>query len=322
MFTINEIKGFVQHGIQSVVTAQPHSTLYVPIEYAMSIGGKRIRPMLCLLTSNLFLDDVPPTVLKPALGLEIYHNFTLLHDDVMDDSPLRRNQMTVHKKWGVNAAILSGDTMCILAYEYMCQCAAEVLPQVLDAFNKTTIAVCEGQQLDMDYEHQMVITEEDYLNMISKKTGALLACSFQMGAICAQQEAATVRALYNCGLSLGIAFQIQDDYLDVYGDEAVFGKPIGSDIRNNKKTWLLTYALRKAVGNDLSLLNELLQGNAEDKVARVLAIYDRLGVKEAAEKSISSFYSEALNYLERVPVKNERKAPLLEYIQSLLHRDK
>lgn len=332
MFTVNEIQGFVHQSIQSVISTQNHSSLYMPVEYALSVGGKRLRPVLCLLTYNMFCDNLPPTILKPALGLEIFHNFTLVHDDVMDNASVRRGQPTVHEKWNVNAAVLSGDAMCMMAYKNISQCDPAVLGSFMETFNKAAEAVCEGQQLDMDYEHQAVISEDEYLNMISKKTGALLSCALQFGAIGAQADNAVVEAMYKCGMALGKAFQIQDDYLDAFGDPQVFGKSIGMDIRSNKKTWLLTYALRSAQGQDLNDLNNLvheaLNGSSateeqtNERVAQVLALYDRLEVKKAAQERIAVLMTEALGTLKQIPVKEERKKILADYINSLVNRNK
>ncbi len=321
MFTVNEIQGFVNQGIQSLIESYEHSRLYVPVEYALSSGGKRLRPVLCLMTYNVFSDNLPSAVLYPALGLEVYHNFTLVHDDVMDNSAMRRNRITVHKKWDLNTAILSGDALCMLAYKYISRCNPDTLASVLKAFHQAAEDVCEGQQLDMEYESQTYITEEEYVDMISKKTGALLACSFQLGGLCARVPEKTVDNLYKAGILLGIAFQIQDDYLDVYGDPNVFGKSTGTDIANNKKTWLLTYAMHHASGKDLSELTRLL-GNMEDqeRINGILEIYNKLGMKQAAEERVSRYMEDALEILDTVNPHKGRTEVLKEYIQSLVNR--
>ncbi|MDD2538528.1 MAG: polyprenyl synthetase family protein [Bacteroidales bacterium] len=321
MFTVNEIQGFVNQGIQSLIASYRHSRLIGPVEYALSAGGKRLRPMLCLLGYNVFSDNLPPTVLYPALGLEVYHNFTLVHDDVMDHADMRRNRQTIHKKWDINTAILSGDALSMLAYRYMSRCEPLVLPLVLEAFHKAAEDVCEGQQLDVEYENQAYITAEEYADMISKKTGALIACSLQTGGLCAGAAPRAVNNLYNAGISLGIAFQIQDDYLDIYGDPNVFGKATGTDIANNKKTWLLTYALRQAAGEDLVRLNGLLT-NREDpeRVAKIIGIYNKLGVREAAQEQVALYMGKTIAALEGLEARPERTGLLIEYIQSLLNR--
>lgn len=321
MFTLNEIQGFVNQGIQSLIESYNGSQLHLPVEYALSAGGKRLRPVLCLLTYNIFSDNLPPTVLYPALGLEVYHNFTLVHDDVMDNAEMRRSRQTIHKKWDINTAILSGDAMCMLAYKYISKCDPRVLPLVLESFHKAAGQVCEGQQLDIDYEKQLFITEDDYIDMISRKTGALIACSLEIGGWCAEASSQTVNCLYKAGMALGTAFQIQDDYLDVYGDPSVFGKATGTDIANNKKTWLLTYALRHASGEDLTQLNRLLANKeTANRVEKVISIYDNLGVKQAAQECVAKYMDQTLAALENLDTRAGRTGILLEFIQGLLNR--
>jgi len=323
MFTVNEIQGFVNQGIQSLIESYEYSRLHLPVEYALSSAGKRLRPVLCLMTYNVFSDNLPSEILYPALGLEVYHNFTLVHDDVMDNSDMRRNRMTVHKKWDLNTAILSGDALCMLAYKYISRSNKDVLPPVLKAFHKAAEDVCEGQQLDMEYESQTYITEEEYIDMISKKTGALLACSFQLGGLCAKVPEKTVGNLYKAGISLGIAFQIQDDYLDVYGDPNVFGKSTGTDIANNKKTWLLTYALHHASGQDLTELNRLLDSREDpERTHRILEIYNKLGIKKAAEERVSRYMEDTLKILYTLHPHKDRTELLTDYIQGLMNRNR
>ena len=323
MFTVNEIQGFVNQGIQSLIESYEHSRLHPPVEYALSSGGKRLRPILCLMTYNVFSDNLPSEVLYPALGLEVYHNFTLVHDDVMDNSEMRRNRMTVHKKWDLNTAILSGDALCMLAYKYIGRSYPEILASVQKAFHKAAEDVCEGQQLDMEYESQTYITEEEYIDMISKKTGALLACSLQIGGLCARALEKTVTNLYKAGILLGIAFQIQDDYLDVYGDPTVFGKSTGTDIANNKKTWLLTYALHHASGQELSTLTRLLNNRElPERINGIMEIYNKLGMKQEAEKRVNYYMEEALKILSTINPQGNRTELLTEYIQSLMNRNR
>lgn len=323
MFTVNEIQGFVSQGIQNLIKSYDHSRLHGPVEYALSTGGKRLRPVLCLLSYNIFKDNLPPTVLNPALGLEVYHNFTLLHDDIMDQADTRRGQSTVHKKWDVNTAILAGDAMCMLAYKYISKCESRVLPLVMDSFHKAAEQVCEGQQLDMDYEKQLFITEDDYTDMISCKTGALIACSMEVGGLCAETSPRSVNNLFNAGMALGRAFQIQDDYLDVYGDPNVFGKSAGTDINNNKKTWLLTYALRNATGENLAELNRLLSHKeVPDRVEQVVFLYNKLGAGQAARERIAFYLESALNSLDNLVIRAERSTVLQEFLKSLIDRNR
>ncbi|NLA15899.1 MAG: polyprenyl synthetase family protein [Bacteroidales bacterium] len=323
MFTVNEIQGFVNQGIQNLIKANEANKLHAPVEYALSAGGKRLRPILALLVYNMFSDTMPTSVLHPALGLEVYHNFTLVHDDVMDNSDTRRNRPAVHKKWNVNTAILAGDAMYVLAYKYICRCSPDILPRVLQSFNKAAEWVCEGQQMDINFEKQAFLTEEDYLDMISRKTGALLACSFELGGLCAEVDPQTVEHLYKAGMSLGLAFQIRDDYLDVYGDSGVLGKPIGADIENNKKTWLLTYAMRNATGDDLARLNALLADKTiPDRTEQVKALYDKLEVDKIAQQTITSYVDTALEYLEKPEIPQARTGTLTEFIKGLTNRNR
>ncbi|HNR27338.1 MAG TPA: polyprenyl synthetase family protein [Bacteroidales bacterium] len=321
MFTVNEIQGFVNQGLQNLIKSYEHSRLHGPVEYALSGGGKKMRPVLCLLSYNIFSDKLPASILYPSLGLEVYHNFTLLHDDVMDNSDKRRNQPTVHKKWDVNTAILAGDAMCMLAYSYISKCEPKVLPPVMDAFHKAAEQVCEGQQLDMDFEKQLFITEDEYFDMVSKKTGALIACSLQLGGLCAEASSRSVNNLFNAGMALGRAFQIQDDYLDVYGDPQVFGKSTGTDIANNKKTWLLTYALRNATGNNLAELNRLLTHKEDPgRVEQIIQIYNKLSVGKTACERIAHYLDTALNALGSLDVREGRNTVLIDFIKGLIDR--
>jgi geranylgeranyl diphosphate synthase type II len=246
MFAIEELDRFVENGLAALNLRQEPEELYEPIEYMVSIGGKRLRPELCLLTYNLFSDKIEKHILYPALALEIFHGFTLIHDDIMDKAELRRGQQTVHRKWNDNIAILSGDVMSIKAYQLIANCPQEVLPQVLALFSKTAAQVCEGQQYDMNFENIPYITMNDYISMISLKTAVLIACSAKMGALIAGAEEKVAQALYDFAFSLGIAFQIQDDLFDTFGQGTVFGKKIGGDILNNKKTWLLVESFKVA----------------------------------------------------------------------------
>lgn len=272
--------------------------LYDPLRYMIAIGGKRLRPKLCLLCYSLFRDTLSPEVLEPASGLEVFHTFTLIHDDIMDRSPMRRGCDTVWKKWNEDTAILSGDVMCIDSYRRIAQAPATVLGAVLALFTRTAAEVCEGQQLDMDFESVPQVPMADYMKMIGLKTGVLIACAAQMGALIGGAPAEVADRIYDYGFRLGLAFQVADDYLDTYGDEAVFGKPIGGDIVNNKKSWLLTRALEKVRCREALLkAMELPVGTADEraaKIAAVRAIYDAAGVGEDARAEVRRLSDEAL----------------------------
>lgn len=277
---------------------QEPSGLYDPLRYMIAIGGKRLRPRLCLLTYSLFRDGLDDAILEPAAGLEVFHTFTLIHDDIMDRSPMRRGCDTVWKKWDEDTAILSGDVMCIDSYRRIAQAPAEVLGPVLALFTKTAAEVCEGQQLDMDFEQVPQVPMADYMKMIGLKTGVLIACAAQMGALIGGAPAAVANRLYEYGYRLGLAFQVADDYLDTYGDAAVFGKPIGGDIVNNKKSWLLTRALEKLACKEVLLRAMELPVETEDeraaKIAAVRAIYDAAGVGDDARAEVRRLSDEAL----------------------------
>lgn len=244
MFSINEIDSIVEKGLFTLSLGGEPGELYKPIEYLVSIGGKRIRPKLALISYNLFCDKLDNSIIYPALGLEIFHGFTLIHDDIMDNADLRRNRATVHKKWNSNIAILSGDVMCIKSYQLISHAPDAVLKEVMEIFNKTAAQVCEGQQFDMNYESLPFITMDDYISMIGLKTAVLIAASAKIGATIAGADAKIKECIYNYGYMLGLAFQIKDDYFDSFGDSAVFGKKIGGDILCGKKTWLLVEALK------------------------------------------------------------------------------
>lgn len=301
---------------------EPHE-LYDPISYSLSVGGKRVRPVLCLLSHQLFGGRIDDSVLMPAIGLEVFHGFTLIHDDIIDGAEIRRGQPTVYKKWSVNNAILSGDAMSIESYRLMSQCSSKYLNDILAVFNKTAAMVCEGQQLDMNFEHSPVITEEEYLYMIELKTAVLMAAASKIGAISAGASIPECDALYKFGLKLGLAFQIQDDILDTFGDPKVFGKAIGGDIATNKKTYLLVTALRLATGSDLKQLNGLLTNRDMDKDERykqMKAIYDKLNVKEHADKKVNELFAEAIAHLNSIKQPDNRKADLICFAENLTDR--
>ena len=301
------------------------ANLYEPIDYAMSAGGKRIRPALALLACNLF-DQNPERALMPAVALEIFHNFTLLHDDVMDKADIRRNRPTVHKRWSENTAILSGDAMMILAYQYLCCAEPRVLPALLDVFSRTALEVCEGQQYDMDFERRADVSIDEYMRMIRLKTAVLLAGSLKIGALCGNADEQNSEALYQFGISLGLTFQIQDDWLDVYSDPKTFGKAVGGDILTGKKTYLLLTAFEKADAQTKRLLHSLLHDNEmpdEEKISRVKAVYDRLHAGDIARQAMEKHYSEAMSRLQEVRLSDSsRKSELEKLATQLLRREK
>ena len=270
--------------------------LYDPLRYMISIGGKRIRPRLCLTTYGIYQSELTPQILEPAAGLEVFHTFTLIHDDIMDRSPLRRGHDTVWKKWNEDTAILSGDVMCIDAYKRIAKAPAAVLPEALALFSKTASEVCDGQQLDMDFEKRSRVSMKEYMEMIGLKTGVLLACSAQMGALIGGADKWSQECFYEFGYYLGLAFQVADDYLDAYGDQKVFGKPIGGDILNGKKSWLTVKALELgAEGLEEALAAPAVTEEEKSaKIARVKAIYDSVGIADAARKAIGDLSTRAV----------------------------
>lgn len=325
MHSLKELQTLVQHEINTLqIKSTPHD-LYEPIRYSMSLNAKRIRPALVLLACELFRGDVRKA-LKASVGIELFHNFTLLHDDIMDNAPLRRNQPTVHTKWNNNVAILSGDAMFTKAFQQMMHVDDEVMRPVLDLFSETALQVCEGQQLDMDYEKMLNIKIEDYLHMITLKTAVLLAASLKTGALIAKTTTDNAEHIYEYGKNLGIAFQLQDDILDVYADPEKFGKQIGGDIIANKKTYLLLTALDQANIDQYETISTLLNDRKErfapfEKVNRVTAIYNELGVKEIAEKEMNNYYHIALEHLDKIEISNENKKALYEFGELLMKRE-
>lgn len=314
----------IQHYIDSLPYDRKPESLYEPIKYVLSLGGKRIRPMLMLMSYALYKDDVE-SILPQAIGLETYHNYTLLHDDLMDNADVRRGMPTVHRKWDANTAILSGDSMLVLAYQRMQNCPADKLPAVLDVFTTTALEIGEGQQYDMEFETRNDVREEEYIEMIRLKTSVLLACAMKIGAIMAEAPKEDVDNLYRFGERMGLAFQLQDDFLDVYGDPKVFGKAIGGDITSNKKTYMLINAIGKAEGKDKETLMGWINAkdfDREEKVKAVTEIYTRLGIDTMAKAKMEEYYAEALAALAMVSVPEEKKAQLREYAAKMMKREK
>ena len=323
MKTAQQIQNVVNQHLDKLPYYHKPFALYDPIKYVLSIGGKRIRPVLMLLAYQLYKDSIDD-ILTQACALETYHNYTLLHDDLMDKADLRRGQATVHKKWSPNAAILSGDTMLVLAYKFMAQCDARHLKPIFDLFSETALEIGEGQQYDMEFENRNDVSEDEYIEMIRLKTSVLLACALKMGAVLADAPVADTDNLYKFGERMGLAFQLQDDYLDVYGDTKVFGKAIGGDIVSNKKTYMLINAFNHANTAQRAELQRWLGAKSfdrEEKIAAVTHIYNELGINELAKQKIGSYFTEAATWLDKVKVAPERKQPLIDFANTLLMRN-
>lgn len=297
-------------------------TLFQPINYIMQLGGKRIRPMLTLMSANLFTDELED-VIYPALAMEVFHNFTLMHDDIMDDSPIRRGKPTVHQKWDNNKAILSGDTMLVQSYKLLIKTRQDKLSEVIRLFNKTAIEVCEGQQKDMDFEELTNVGMDEYLEMIRLKTSVLAGCAMMLGAIIAGADEMAQDKLYTFGESLGMAFQLHDDYLDVFGEKETTGKQTGGDIISNKKTFLLIRAFEKAQKEDLEILHRYIGNqthNNEEKVRVIKDVYQKLGVEKDILLEASKFFDSAMSALEQVKVEDSRKEVIKRFAQKLQTR--
>lgn len=324
MLKFEEYLAKVNEAISAIPYPKEPSQLYQPIAYTMALGGKRLRPVLVLMACEAMGGDAAKA-LNAAVGLELFHNFTLLHDDVMDKAAVRRGQPTVHRRWNENVAILSGDAMLTMASQYVARVDEAVLQPVLEVFNTTAMEIYEGQQWDMDYEHRAEVTEADYIEMIRLKTSVLLGCACKMGAIIAGADEANAKALYEVGLNLGLAFQLQDDVLDVWGDEATFGKEIGGDIMNNKKTYLLINALNRAQGDDLGGLRRWITDEyamRQEKVPAVRAIYERLGLRQLAQEAIAAYTQKALDGLAQVAMGDDDRKEFAEFINRLVDRSK
>lgn len=315
----------LEHHITSHNFGESPQELYEPITYIMSLGGKRIRPLLSLLAYGIYGKN-PEDILSQASAVEVFHNFTLMHDDIMDNAPLRRGKATVHEKWNSNIAILSGDVMLVRAYDLLLGTEPDLLPEVIRLFNQTAAEVCEGQQLDMNFETYETVYEEQYLNMIRLKTAVLLGFALQLGAILAGAEKEDAQKLYDFGVNIGVGFQLKDDLLDVYADKAKFGKQVGGDIISNKKTFLLLKALELSKGSDAEELNHWLSlqdFDKEEKVNAVKGIYEKLGIKALTEAKMQNYFDAGFRQLESIHFKNEDYFQTLSAIvQDLVHREK
>ena len=323
MYQIKELHNLISKEFESKKIGREPYSLYDPINYTLANGGKRIRPILTLMACNIFSKDIEPAI-NAALAIEIFHNFTLLHDDIMDKADIRRGKPTVHKKWNENTAILSGDAMFIKSYDFLIETDTSRLKEILQVFNNTAIEVCEGQQYDMEFETKTNVSEKEYLRMIELKTSVLLAAALKTGALIGGANDSDAELLYDFGRHIGLAFQLQDDLLDVYGNTKTFGKEIGGDIVSNKKTFLLIKAKELAQKEDRIILEQLMNNkniSREDKIKSVTKIYNGLRIKELAERKISDYYQKAIKQLEKVGVAAEKKQELLKLTTSLLNRN-
>lgn len=313
----------IETALAAIPYPQQPEGLYEPIRYVLSMGGKRLRPTLTLMAYALYKEDTE-RALPTAIGLETYHNHTLLHDDLMDKADMRRGKPTVHKKWDENTAILSGDTMLIMAFQHILRTDCHRLPEVLNLAARTMQEICEGQQYDMNFESRSDVREEEYIEMIRLKTSVLLACALKAGALIADAPEEDCEQLYQFGEKIGLAFQLQDDYLDCYGDPTVFGKQIGGDICCAKKTFMLINAFNRANDAQKAELNRLLNevDEREEKVAGVLALYDELEIPTLCRKRMETLYAEARRIFDSLPIDAERKQPLWNYAEKLLNRKK
>ena len=322
MYTFESILQRIEKEISGLRFPEPPQSLYDPIRYILSLGGKRIRPALTLMACDIYNNDIENAI-QPALALEVFHNFTLLHDDLMDEADKRRNRPTVHKKWNANTAILSGDAMLIAAYQLMCSTQTPYLRQILDLFTRTALEICGGQQYDMEFESRMDVTEDEYIEMIRLKTAVLLACALKIGAVMGGASPEDADNLYAFGINIGLAFQLQDDLLDVYGDPATFGKNIGGDILCDKQTFLLINAFRLANTEQKGILLDWMGKEERDpagKIRTYTAIYDTLRLKELTERKIEEYYDNATRNLEALSVSTERLTVLKEVCDHLMHR--
>lgn len=323
MYTASELLEKINSHITDLKFDRAPQGLYDPVTYVLSMGGKRIRPVLMLMAYNLYKEDVSP-IFNPATGIEVYHNYTLLHDDLMDRADRRRGKETVHKVWNDNTAILSGDAMLVLAYQFMAQCPVAYLKEVMDLFSLTALEICEGQQLDMEFEQRKDVKEEEYLEMIRLKTSVLLAGSLKIGALLGGATPEDADRLYDFGVNMGVAFQLKDDLLDVYGDAAVFGKNIGGDILCNKKTYMLIKAFEHANEEQLRELNIWVDAVAFDPVEKIVAVtdlYNQIGIKELCEGKIAEYCDRAMESLTAVKVAEESKKELEQIMKELMHRE-
>ena len=322
MHSIYQYQEFISDYLKSQYEIKEPKNLYEPIHYILDLGGKRIRPVLTLMTAEIF-DASYKKALPAALAVEVFHNFSLVHDDIMDDAPLRRGQATVHEKWDINTGILSGDAMLILAYQYFEKYEPKIFRKLAKLFSKTALQVCEGQQWDVDFEIRDDVTIPDYLKMIEYKTAVLVAAAMKMGAIIAQTSKENAKLIYDFGLNLGLAFQLQDDYLDAFGDPETFGKQVGGDIIENKKTYLYLKAVEfssKEEAQQLTHLFSIQPDDNSDKISSVKEIFNSSGASKATQDAIQEFTFKAFEIVEKMNIDNDKKSILRTFGENLMGR--
>jgi geranylgeranyl diphosphate synthase type II len=324
MKNISQLQEIISEGVSSLSFGNRPENLYEPITYILSLGGKRLRPALVLLSYQLSGKD-PAEIVRPALSVEVFHNFTLMHDDIMDEAPIRRGQPTVHEKWNQTVAILSGDTMLVKAYDLLLESKTDDLAALIRRFNTTATEVCEGQQIDMNYEERDTVTEAEYIEMIRLKTAVLLGFSMEFGGELAGMRKEQTSLLYQVGESMGIGFQLMDDYLDVYADASKFGKQVGGDIISNKKTYLLINALSRADQKQRAALDKWLAAtdfDNQEKVKAVMDIYDEIGIPELTRDKMNAYFDKAFGMMEQIEGDQQGKAELEEFAKKLMKRDR
>ena len=319
MKTLEEVISIVQNEVKEINYLGEPKELYEPMNYVLQLGGKRLRPVTVLLAANLFSDNISLAI-PAAKAIEVFHNFTLVHDDIMDDAPLRRGKQTVHEKWNDNVAILSGDSLLIKSYDHFLEGNYKNLIEILSTFNTTAIEVCEGQQLDMNYETRSDVTIDDYIKMIRLKTSVLLGGAMKIGALLAESNSADAEHLYDFGVNIGLAFQLQDDYLDCFGDPEKFGKQIGGDIISNKKTFMMLKALELDSSGELNKWIEKESFNSSEKVVVVKALYKTLKVDDLASELMDEYYSKGLESLAAISINDEKKIMLKSFAAQLMKR--
>ena len=320
MYSTEELHERIAKKLDGFCRKNGDGNIYQPINYMVQLGGKRIRPLLSLMAANLFSDDIEDAI-YPAIAIEIFHNFTLMHDDIMDEAPLRRGQATVHEKWNRDTAILSGDAMMIQSYQLLIKTKPGVLGTIIPIFNTTALEVCEGQQLDMDFQQRQEVSMQEYLRMIRQKTSVLLGGAMKIGAAVGGADEADQQAVYDLGESIGLSFQLMDDYLDAFGDPAKTGKQQGGDILAEKKTYLHIRAMEKASAEEKSILANVKSHSPMEKVKATIDIYRSLGVEKDLDILAKDYYAKAITILEQLDISSERKQPLREMLGRIMDRN-